>query len=65
MSPNLALTALAVIAAVCQVSTAGYAIWAERRARRFERAWRLMCAGPRPEAKTVVAPVFQAPRSRR
>jgi hypothetical protein len=56
---------LCIVSAVCQVSVAGFAIWSERRARRFERAWRLMCAGPRPEAKTVLAPALHAPRSKR
>lgn len=55
---------LAFVAAACQVTCAGHAIWATRRAARFERALRLMQTGPRAEAKTVVAPLYHAPDRR-
>lgn len=56
---------LTVLSALCQVSVAGYAIYCRRQWFRFERAFRLMTAGPRAEAKTVAMPMVQAPRSAR
>lgn len=59
--------ALATVAAVCQVTTAGFAIWSTSRARKFERALRLMQTGPRlgVDARTRVAPVYHAPAAAR
>lgn len=55
---------LAAVSALCQVSVAGYAIYCRRKWFRFERAFQLMTAGPRADAKTIAMPMVQAPRTR-
>lgn len=65
MSTYLPYILVTVLSALCQVSVAGYAIYCRRKWLKFERAFQLMTAGPRADAKTVAMPMVQAPRSAR